>query len=59
MTARKKYKSIVKKTREKHNHIPLLSKTNLNTIEVLISKALCKMVEKFCWQEASFFPNRI
>ena len=32
-----KYKSIIKKTKRKHDKIVLLAKTNLNTIEVLIS----------------------
>ena len=36
----KKYKSIVKKKKKKHDKIVLLGKTKLNTIEVLISKAL-------------------
>ena len=35
-----KSKSINKKKRKKHDKIVLLAKTNLNTIEVLISKAL-------------------
>ena len=33
-----KYKSIIKKT--KHDKVVFLAKTKLNTIEVLISKAL-------------------
>ena len=36
----KKYKSIIKKTKKKHDKIVLLGKYKLNTIEVLISKAL-------------------
>ena len=36
----KKYKSIIKKKKRKHNKIVLLGKDNLNAIEVLISKAL-------------------
>ena len=36
----KKYKSIIKKKKKKHNKIVLVAKTELNTIEVLISKAL-------------------
>ena len=36
----KKYKSIIKKKKNKHNKIVLLVKTKLNTIEVNISKAL-------------------
>ena len=36
----KKYKSIIKKKKKKHNKILVLGKDKLNTIEVLISKAL-------------------
>ena len=36
----KKYKSIIKKKKKKHNKIILLAKSKLNSIEVLISKAL-------------------
>ena len=36
----KKYKSIIKKKKQKHDKIVLLVKSNLNIIEVLISKAL-------------------
>ena len=36
----KMYKSIVKKERIKHDKIILFAKTELNAIEVLISKAL-------------------
>ena len=36
----KKYKSIIKKKKKKHEKIILLRKDKLNTIEVLISKAL-------------------
>ena len=36
----KKYKSIIKKKKEKHDKIVLLAKPKLNSIEVLISKAL-------------------
>ena len=36
----KKYKSIIKKKKKKDDKIVLLGKDNLNTIEVLISKAL-------------------
>ena len=36
----KKYKSIIKKKKKKHNKIVLLGKKKLNTIGVLISKAL-------------------
>ena len=36
----KKYKSIIKKKKKKHDKIVLLAKSKLNSIEVLISKAL-------------------
>ena len=36
----KKYKSIIKKKKKKHNKIVLLAKSKLTGIEVLISKAL-------------------
>ena len=36
----KKYKSIITKKIKKHDKIVLLAKSNLNSIEVLISKAL-------------------
>ena len=36
----KKYKSIINKKKKKHGKIELLAKTKLNSIEVLISKAL-------------------
>ena len=36
----KKYKSIIKQNKMKHNKIVLLAKSKLNSIEVLISKAL-------------------
>ena len=36
----KKYKSILKKKRKKHDKIVLLSKSKLNSIDVLVSKAL-------------------
>ena len=40
----KKYKSIIKKRKEKHDKIVLLAKSKLNSIEVLISKALIDSV---------------
>ena len=41
ITARiKKYKSIIKKKKKKHDQIVLLAKSKLNIIEVLISKVL-------------------
>ena len=36
----KKYKSIIKRKKKKHDNIVLLPKSKLNSIEVLISKAL-------------------
>ena len=36
----KKYRSIIKKKKEKHDKIVLLAKSKLNSIEVLISKTL-------------------
>ena len=36
----RKYKSVIKKKNKKHDKIVLLAKTELNTIEVIISKAL-------------------
>ena len=35
----KKYRSIIKKKKKKHDKIVLLAKSKLNSIEVLISKA--------------------
>ena len=40
----KKYKSIIKKKKKKHYKIVLLAKSNLNSIEVLIFKALIDSV---------------
>ena len=39
-TVIKKYKSIIKKKKNKHNKMVLLAKTKFNSEEVLISKAL-------------------
>ena len=36
----KKYKSIIKEKKKKHDKIVLLAKSKLNSIEVLLSKAL-------------------
>ena len=36
----KKYKSVIKKKKRKHDKIVLLAKSKLNSAEVLISKAL-------------------
>ena len=40
----KKYKLIIKKNKKKHDKIVLLAKSKLNSIEVLISKALIDSV---------------
>ena len=40
----KKYNSIIKKKEKKHDKIVLLAKSKLNSIEVLISKALIDSV---------------
>ena len=40
----KKYKSIIKKKKKKHNKIVLLAKSKLNSIEVLISKTFIDSV---------------
>ena len=40
----KKYKSIIKKKKKKHDKIVLLAKSKLNSIEILISKALIDSV---------------
>ena len=40
----KKYKSIIKKKKKKHDKIVFLAKSKLNKIEVLISKALINSV---------------
>ena len=43
----KKYKSIIKKKKKKHDEIILLPQSKLNSIEVLISKALMDSVISF------------
>ena len=40
----KRYKSIIKKKKKKHDEIVLLTKSKLNTIKVLIFKALTDAV---------------
>ena len=48
----KKYKSIIKKRKKKHDEIELLGKDELNTIEGLISTALinsCISHDEFVW----------
>ena len=43
----KKYKSIIKKKKKKHDKIVLLGKDKVNTIDVLISKALIDSYDNF------------
>ena len=43
----KKYKSIIKKKRKKHDKIVLLVKTKLKTIQVLISRALIDSYSRY------------
>ena len=43
----KKYKSLIKKKKKKHDKIILLPQSKLNSIEVLISKALMDSVISF------------
>ena len=48
----KKYKSIIKKKKKKHDNIVSLGKSNLNNIKVLIFKALVDAVishDEFIW----------
>ena len=44
IAAIKKYKSIIKKKKKKHDQIVFLAKSKLNRIEILISKALIDSV---------------
>ena len=47
----KKYKSVIKKKKKKHDKIVLLAKLKLNITEILISKALIDSVvihDEFC-----------
>ena len=50
----KKYKSIKKKKKKKHDKIVLLGKDKLNTIEVLISKAV---MESYISHDQFFFSK--
>ena len=55
----KKYKSIIKKKQKKYDKIVLLAKSKLNSINVLISKALIDSVinhDEFCFNKQ--FPKR-
>ena len=49
----KKYKSIIKKKKKKHDKIVFLAKNKLNRIEVLISKALLDsyISHEFCFKK--------
>ena len=40
----KKHKLIIETKRKKHNHIGLLSKSKINTIEILVSKYLKRLI---------------
>ena len=51
----KKYKSIIKKKKKKHDKIVLLAKSKLNSIEVLIFKALIDSV--ICCDEFVLINN--
>ena len=51
----KKYTSVIKKKKKKHDKIVLLAKSKLNTIENLISRALIDTVishDEFLWINA-------
>ena len=52
----KKYKSIISKNKKKHDKIVLLVKTELNTIKVLLSKAL---IEPYINYDEFFLVNNL
>ena len=52
----KKYKSIIKKKKKKHDKIVLLGKDKLNTVEVLISKAV---MESYISHDQFFSVNDV
>ena len=52
----KRYKSIIKKKKKKHDKIVLLGKDKLNTIEVLISKAL---IDSYISHDEYFSINNV
>ena len=52
----KKYISIIKKKKKKHDKIVLLGKDKLNTIEVLISKVL---IDSYISHDKIFSPNEL
>ena len=60
MVGTKSYKTIIKRKRKEHDKIVLLAKSMLNTIKVLISKAL---IDLYISHEESVLvnqcPNRI
>ena len=49
------YKSIIKKMKKKHYKIVLLAKSKLNSIEILISKAL--IYSNNCHDECALINN--
>ena len=56
ITGIKKYKSIIKKKKKKHDKIVLLGKDKLNTIEVLISKSL---IDSYIAHDEFFSANNV
>ena len=52
----KKYISIIKKKKKKHDKIVLLGKDKINTIEVLISKVL---IESYISHDKNFSPYEL
>ena len=56
ITGIKKYKSIIKKKKKKHDKIVLLGKDKLNTIEVLISKSL---IDSYIGHDEFFSANNV
>ena len=54
-TGIKKYRSIVKKKKKKHEKIVLLGKNKLNAIEILISKVL---IDSYISHDKSVSVNR-
>ena len=52
----KKYKSIINKKKKKHDKIVLLGKTNLDIIEVLVSKAL---IDSYISHDKFFSVNNV
>ena len=54
-TGIKKYRSIVKKKKKKHEKIVLLGKNKLNSIEILISKVL---IDSYISHDKSVSVNR-